>query len=51
MTSFKAWGGILDAASLREKIQKLEGEIADPAFWSKSENQDAVMKELKSLNS
>ena len=36
-------------ASLREKIRKLEGEIADPAFWSKSENQDAVMKELKSL--
>ena len=38
-------------ASLRERISALQGQIADPAFWSKSENQDAVMKELKALKS
>ena len=48
-TSFKAWGGIFDADFLRRRIESLEKEIADPAFWSNSDKKNPVMKELKDL--
>lgn len=51
MTSSRAWGGIFDVSSLRSRIEALEKEIADPAFWSNADKKDPVMKELKSLKS
>ena len=46
---FKRFGGIFDPASKKPQLEKIEKQIADPAFWNDPGATEPVMRERKRL--
>ena len=49
MIAFERSGGIFDVASKKPQLEKIEKQIADPAFWNAPEQTEPVMRERKRL--
>ena len=45
----KLWGGFFDVAKIEARIESLEKETSSADFWTKNENTNKVMQELKQL--
>ncbi len=50
MIALERSGGIFDVASKKPQLEKIEKQIADPAFWNAPEKTEPVMRERKRLS-